>query len=70
MPFIDKVKVEYKNEFKECKIEEFDLEYSACEFKIETEQISITLDKFHFEELRNKMNRLHDEVIKRGQANE
>lgn len=67
MSIIDKIKIEYKNDFK---VEEFDLEYSACEFKIETEDISIKLDKFHFEELRNKVNILHDEVIKRGQANE
>lgn len=49
-------------EYKDHKAEEFDTDYSSGEFTIETNELKITLDKFHFEELRQKMNRLHDEV--------
>lgn len=63
----NKIELEYKDNYQ---IEEFDLEYSACEFKLETEEVSIKLDRFHFEELRRKMNELHDAVNKGGKNNE
>lgn len=63
----NKIEFQYKDDFQ---VEEFDLEYSACEFKIDTEHLSITMDKFHFEELRRKMNELHDAVNQGGKKNE
>lgn len=63
----NKIEFEYKDEYQ---IEEFNLEYSACEFKLETEEISIKLDRFHFEELRTKINKLHEAVNQGGKINE
>ena len=49
-------------EYKDHKVEEFDVDYSSQEYTIETNDFKITLDKFHFVELRQKINRKHEEV--------
>ncbi|WP_315120941.1 hypothetical protein [uncultured Clostridium sp.] len=49
-------------EYKGLKLQEFDVDYSSQEYTIETNDMKITLDKFHFEELRTKLNSLHEEV--------
>ncbi|BDR67009.1 hypothetical protein K144312032_12370 [Clostridium tetani] len=48
--------------YKDTKIDEFDVDYSAREFYIETLDFKITLDKYQFESLREKMNELHAKV--------
>lgn len=48
--------------YKDNEIEEFDVYYSACDYTIETGDIKITMDSIHFEELRTKMNKLHEEI--------
>ena len=44
------------------KIEEFDVDYSGREYFLETLDLKITLDKYQFENLRNKMNELHEDL--------
>lgn len=44
------------------KTDEFDVDYSAGEFYIETMDKKETLDRYNFENLRNKMNKLHDDL--------
>lgn len=53
----DQIQLEYKED-----IDEFEVYYSCLEFKIETNEIKIVLDKKRFIELRDKINKLHDEV--------
>lgn len=48
--------------YKDTKIDEFDVDYSAGEFYIETLDFKITLDKYQFESLREKINELHAKV--------
>jgi len=44
------------------KIEEFDVDYSCREYFIETLDFKITLDKYQFENLRAKMNKMHEDL--------
>ncbi|AJA42835.1 hypothetical protein [Clostridium tetani] len=46
--------------YKDTKVDEFDVDYSAGEFYIETLDMKITLDKYQFENLREKMNELYE----------
>ena len=65
----NKIELQYGEPQEPC-IEEFELSYSACVFTIETEELKIDLDRFHFEELREKMNKLYDAVNQGGKKNE
>ena len=42
------------------KADEFDVDYSSLEYFIETLDFKITLDKYQFENLREKLNKLHE----------
>lgn len=42
------------------KVDEFDVDYSSREYFIETLDFKITLDKYQFENLREKLNKLHE----------
>ncbi|WP_164967835.1 hypothetical protein [Clostridium tetani] len=42
------------------KIDEFDVDYYSLEYFIETLDFKITLDKYQFESLREKLNKLHE----------
>lgn len=44
------------------KTDEFDVDYSAGEFYIETIDKKETLDRYNFENLRNKINELYAKV--------
>lgn len=46
--------------YKDTKIDEFDVGYSSLEYFIETLDFKITLDKYQFESLREKLNKLHE----------
>ena len=48
--------------YADIKIEEFDVDYSGREYFLETLDLKITLDKYQFENLRNKMNELHEDL--------
>lgn len=44
------------------KVDEFDVDYSSLEYFIETLDFKITLDKYQFERLREKINELYGKV--------
>lgn len=44
------------------KVDEFDVDYSSLEYFIETLDFKITLDKYQFERLREKINELYAKV--------
>lgn len=46
--------------YKDTKVDEFDVDYSSREYFIETLDLKITLDKYQFENLRTKLNKLHE----------
>lgn len=46
--------------YKDTKTDEFDVDYSSREYFIETLDFKITLDKYQFENLREKLNKLHE----------
>lgn len=46
--------------YRDNKIDEFDVDYSSLEYFIETLDFKITLDKYQFENLREKLNKLHE----------
>lgn len=48
--------------YADTKIEEFDVDYSCREYFIETLDFKITLDKYQFLNLRNKLNDLYEKV--------
>lgn len=44
------------------KIEEFDVDYSFREFYLQALDLKITLDKYQFENLRAKMNKMYEDL--------
>lgn len=48
--------------YADTKIEEFDVDYSGRKYFIETLDLKITLDKYQFENLRAKMNKMHEDL--------
>jgi hypothetical protein len=42
--------------------EAFDIKYSANEVTVETDEVKMVLDMERFEELRDKINKLHEEI--------
>jgi hypothetical protein len=52
------INIEYKGEH-----EDFEVEHSFGQFSIETSDLKMIVDKKHFEELREKINKIHSEVF-------
>ncbi|WP_164970838.1 hypothetical protein [Clostridium tetani] len=48
--------------YKDTKVDEFDVKYSSLEYFIETLDFKITLDKYQFENLLRKMNKLYEDL--------
>lgn len=53
----NQIEFEYKGD-----IEEFEVKYCFRDVVIETSEVVINLDYEHFEELRQKLNKLYDEL--------